>query len=231
MMEYTTTSISRKSVIDSSSVSSINTKPGKRKRSTDTVTTNNSTNKVSVAGIAIHWHYSPKHTLSSSSPYDDVELIVGARGIRQGKKPKCDADVQQLQSILCRTALWKLHEQLTLLLRKDDSGNDPKNNETAPIIANDSTLAPTCSFAQPSDLNDKDWYQHKFKWKYCSPMYRMIRTRIFATGSPLAGWLVGDNIVPTTLLLLTDASTHPVTTTHTNDCESIKEFQIRPSVP
>ena len=48
-------------------------------------------------GMAIHWQ--------QCCPV--VEMLVGARGIRQGKKPKCDDDIYKLRSRLSRSSLFE----------------------------------------------------------------------------------------------------------------------------
>lgn len=55
----------------------------------------------SPAGMSVHWQ--------QSDP--EVELLVGARGIRQGKKPKSPLDFPPLQSRLSRAALMELARQ------------------------------------------------------------------------------------------------------------------------
>ncbi|GAX23196.1 tRNA-specific adenosine deaminase 1 [Fistulifera solaris] len=51
-------------------------------------------------GMAVHWQ--------QCDPPAAVELLVGARGIRQGKKPKTDDDIFQLRSRLSRSSLFEL---------------------------------------------------------------------------------------------------------------------------
>jgi Adenosine-deaminase (editase) domain len=64
-------------------------------------------------GIALNWNQAD----------GDLELLVGARGIRQGKKPKSQLDYQKLSSRLCRANLLQL---ANLLLPISDlvSGTD-----------------------------------------------------------------------------------------------------------
>jgi hypothetical protein len=52
----------------------------------------------SPTGISMNWQ--------QSDPA--VELVIGARGVRQGKKPKNDMDYSKLQSRLSRTAMLQL---------------------------------------------------------------------------------------------------------------------------
>lgn len=52
----------------------------------------------SPAGVSINWlHLDP-----------EVELVIGARGIRQGKKPKSEHDFRSMASRLSRNALTQL---------------------------------------------------------------------------------------------------------------------------
>lgn len=64
----------------------------KRKRGRD------STKKVSPCGFALNWQ--------QSSP-DAVEIVVGARGICQGKKPQSVEDYRKLSSRLSRQSLYQ----------------------------------------------------------------------------------------------------------------------------
>lgn len=63
----------------------------KRKREDDSKTCN-------PCGMAIHWQQC----------HPTVELLVGARGLRQGKKPKSDDDIPKLRSRLSRSSLFEL---------------------------------------------------------------------------------------------------------------------------
>ena len=135
--------------------------------------------KVSVAGLAINWHQHVTSTLS-----DDVELIVGVRGIRQGKKPKCNDDAKRLQSQLCRNAFVTQHEHFLLLLRK-------YNKSISEMYQPNSTNALLQSSPENVEKDDNVYY-NQYKRKHSCPMYRMIRTWIFSRESPLAGWLIGD---------------------------------------
>ena len=188
MVEYTTSMASKtKPTIDAESVSSVNSKLSKRKRS-NTTATNNDAIKIPVTGLAIHWHQQPTEL---SLRQNDVELIVGTRGIRQGKIPKCHYEAQRLQSQLCRMALFTLQKQFELLLLQ----NEIKHNQNESAQQQQQVGTTNSS----NDDDDSSFHNHiPNHTKDCCPMYRMIRDRIFAVGSPLAGWLQDDVVVVAT---------------------------------
>jgi tRNA-specific adenosine deaminase 1 len=68
----------------------------KRKRESSVELPNN--NKKSVCGVSINWQISSQET----------EIVVGTRGIRQGKKPKSNQDFMRQTSRLSRGALMRL---------------------------------------------------------------------------------------------------------------------------
>jgi Adenosine-deaminase (editase) domain len=113
-----------------------------------------------VAGVAINWQR------TSNETSDNVELIVGARGLRQGKKPKCELDEVSLQSRLCRRQFWKWSQEC-----RGRSTSSPVD---------------TTALSEP-------YAEHKRN--QCSESYRTAREQIFRKGSPLAGWLEGDRLV------------------------------------
>jgi hypothetical protein len=141
--------------------------------------------KPAVAGIAVNWQKLAHDGDSKITVAGDrVELIVGVRGIRHGKKPKCDDDAIQLQSQLCRSQLMKLHEQACCLLRNLQNQQALIANNTTGTTEDNSMV---CSTALPS-LREK---YKEYKLNQCCTIYRAIRQRLFVKG-PLAGWLVGD---------------------------------------
>ena len=76
-----------------------------RKRKRQEPTSQGNCTKFSPCGVSLNWIQQPPTTTSISpkNPGDGiVELVIGARGIRQGKKPKTLADYQRLASRLCR---------------------------------------------------------------------------------------------------------------------------------
>ena len=54
--------------------------------------------KLSPTGVCLNWNMCD----------DSIELTVGARGIRQGKKPKTEQDIFTLASRLSRYGMWKM---------------------------------------------------------------------------------------------------------------------------
>jgi Adenosine-deaminase (editase) domain len=58
---------------------------------------------VSACGLSVNWQ--------NCDP-DTVELVVGARGVRQGRKPKSDLDYEGLASRLSRRGLLRLFEEV-----------------------------------------------------------------------------------------------------------------------
>ena len=72
------------------------------KRTMDTTTANNNSKqskkkKVSPCGFCLNWQQD-----------DGVEVLVGGRGTRQGKKPTTDADYAKQASRLCRRGVYQL---------------------------------------------------------------------------------------------------------------------------
>jgi Adenosine-deaminase (editase) domain len=125
------------------------------------------------AGFSINWHQS-----RSNEP---VEVTVGARGVRQGKKPKIANDYIQLQSRLCRNALMQLQRECSTHWsnRPGTTTSDPKRSNTADI--DDVALE-----KPPSG----DHYQ-EYKNVHCDSRYRALRQQVFQCG-PLTGWLTGN---------------------------------------
>jgi hypothetical protein len=70
-----------------------------KKRKRDDSSTSSST--VSPCGFALNWQCS-----------SSIELVVGVRGIRQGKKPKSDQDYQKLASRLSRSAWVEFYKEM-----------------------------------------------------------------------------------------------------------------------
>ena len=203
MIEYAT-SLASQTTIDVSVVTSFvnGSTLGKRKRSdATTAKTNDSTEKASVTGISINWHQNLSYTPATTTiVLKNLELIVGVRGIRHGKKPKCVDDAKRLQSQLCRQALWTLQEQWLLLLQNDrnntDNNNDEEEKEEADQPNTPLAWLPALSQQQQQQQQqqDDDTDYIEYQQKYCSTIYQMIRARIFSHDrSPLVGWLVGDD--------------------------------------
>ena len=142
-----------------------------------------------MTGIAINWHQSTLSSRTATPNETTVELIVGVRGLRQGKKPKCDDDAQRLQSRLCRKE-WRALQELFLsrLGRKDG----PRHSQQPATEIHDKTLTPTTTIGDDDQPDSILPIRHDQKMSMNGP-YRTIRTEwIFAPDSPLAGWMVGD---------------------------------------
>jgi tRNA-specific adenosine deaminase 1 len=101
------------SMVSESSEAGKVTQDKKRKREEDDSGKEKATLFTS-CGMAIHWQ--------QCDPSSAVELLVGARGIRQGKKPKSNEDIQRLRSCLSRSSLFelatsRLHDSIVPQLR------------------------------------------------------------------------------------------------------------------
>ena len=108
--------------------------------------------KVSPCGFALTWQQSdPKAT----------EMIVGARGIRQGKKPKTRDDYIKLSSRLSRREL--VHLVACCLQESEDN------------MRGQSTMPKNCSYQE-------------FKKQLCPKDWAMRKRGVLQEG-PLAGWL------------------------------------------
>ena len=119
------------------------------------------------AGLSINW----QQACTGDNCHDDdgVELTVGARGIRHGKKPKSPADYGKLQSRLSRRALLELSGDLVVvphITQEEDSKQSAAAAETA-----------------------KEYCE--YKKNYGCSVQRGIQQLMFERG-PLAGWLAGD---------------------------------------
>jgi hypothetical protein len=108
---------------------------------------NNSTmkaRKVSPCGVAFNWNQN-----------EGIEVLVGARGIKHGKKPKTPQDIQKLASRLCREKLIQdflslgegklclpfLNGRAYHQIKKDTVRSDWNHLKNRILIQNDSPLA------------------------------------------------------------------------------------------
>ena len=91
--------------------------PRKRKRDSHQRPT---TSVFSPTGLSIHWQ--------QSDP--TVELVVGARGIRQGKKPKTTGAYANLQSRLSRAALISLAQESALIETRQETSASTESYQT-----------------------------------------------------------------------------------------------------
>jgi len=115
----------------------------------------NNRKKVSPCGIALNWNNSDQK----------MELVVGARGIQQGKKPKSLKDYQKLASRLCRASL--------VVEIPFDRIFGVQNFHNKRTIETSATTT----------------YQH-LKHAFTCTVWSEVKTRLLTReGSPLAGWL------------------------------------------
>jgi Adenosine-deaminase (editase) domain len=121
------------------------------------------TKKVSPCGFALNWN--------ASMGRDALpEVLVGARGVRQGKVPRTDAEHRSLASQLCRARLADVTARVLHESRITPRGQEKEDGATA---------APTRYSA--------------FKRALAPPAYWSVRNQLFSDeASPLAGWLVDE---------------------------------------
>ena len=111
----------------------------------------------SSCGFSIAWQQ------DSHNGCESTEILIGARGIRQGKKPKSNEDYTKLASRLCRRRLYELAMETT----------------TAQKEGNDQALS-----NQPNtQLSYRQW-----KEQTANPTMQQFRRVVLSTG-PLQGWL------------------------------------------
>jgi Adenosine-deaminase (editase) domain len=123
--------------------------------------------KVSPCGFSINWQ--------SISESHQLEVTIGARGIRQGKKPKSAQDVEALQSRLSRSSMVKLAGDAARLAYQKHSHGDEQD-----IPGGASTASIT--------------YQ-SLKRQFSLPEIQRVRSIIFSNG-PLAGWIESAHDFP-----------------------------------
>jgi Adenosine-deaminase (editase) domain len=122
------------------------------------------TKKVSPCGFALNWNAS---TGRDALP----EALVGARGVRQGKVPRSDAEHRSLASQLCRARLADVTARALDASRIVPPGQDKQQD--------DATTVP-------------NRYQ-AFKRALAPPAYLSMRNQLFNDeASPLAGWLMDE---------------------------------------
>lgn len=128
------------------------------------------TQKIPACGMAFNWNQD-----------EGIEVLVGARGMKHGKKPKRSEDIEKLASRLSRAKLIQLFSSL--------GDWKPTTNNTAEEklfcnIPKSSQIAPLSS----PNLNGKVYRQ----LKECTARsdWNNLKSRILTqNGSPLAGWL------------------------------------------
>jgi hypothetical protein len=160
----------------------------KRKRNTtddkaDSFTT------VSPCGFSLNWQQEREHDpsqLPGSTTKDrgkgnlPVELLIGARGVCQGKKPKSETDYKQLASRLCR---WKLTQTTLKLLASSLCGKD---------AARDATEEDGKKFGNPDVTNKEAATTYQELKRQCSSQDWKVMRRAMRSGGPLAGWLTNQ---------------------------------------
>ena len=118
-----------------------------------------------------------------------VEVTVGIRGIRQGKKPKCSEDYRRLRSRLCRGFFLELahdcgccpnsQQQLRQQRPEHEQHGQPGQKSPAP---NHTVIIPS------SSLSYRQW-----KKQYCNKDYLRVRNHVLLKEGPLVGWLIGQD--------------------------------------
>jgi hypothetical protein len=139
-----------------------------------------------------HRHHRPRR--QDNNKHDKnrgmVELVVGARGIQQGKKPKAWSDHQQLASRLSQWSLQQLSKEVDELIakKKDERKkqlSSAANNTTAP-----SSLPTITHGEHDHDCRSyQDWKRH-----HATTQQLELRCMVLeGDGSPLSGWLQGSS--------------------------------------
>jgi hypothetical protein len=118
---------------------------------------------ISPCGFALNWQQSSEPSTNTHQ----TEILVGARGIRQGKKPKSLEDYQKLASRLSRAELLRAQQQLHLVVSKDD---DDEQHDAKTYQEFKSLISGCCSNNKKKKRRD-------------------LKLNIFK-GGPLVGWLV-----------------------------------------
>jgi len=118
-------------------------------------------------GVSFNWNQN-----------EDIEIIVGARGIKHGKKPKTTKDIEKLASRLSRARLLR-----------DYSLHGENINRTANTTTKRERKPSQTALPKSPAPNDYKFY-HQIKQDSASREWIALKTRILThDGSPLAGWL------------------------------------------
>jgi hypothetical protein len=135
-------------------------------------TINNS--KVSPCGMAINWNQN-----------EDIEVLVGARGILHGKKPKTPEDNETLASRLCRAKI--IHDfflESSTRESKLDGGSEHS------LITTDEREEKNPPVASSSKTEPLRKTYHQIKEENACREWIALKDRILTEdGSPLVGWL------------------------------------------
>jgi len=109
---------------------------------------------------------------------EDIEVLVGARGIKQGKKPKTPRDIEKLASRLSRARFLR---DCTFL---------GTNDSLSTCIAIENERPSRKESANPLMFQNSANGYHQIKQDGASREWALLKTRILTEdGSPLAGWL------------------------------------------
>jgi len=129
--------------------------------------------KISPCGVAFNWNQN-----------EGIEVLVGARGLLHGKKPKTPEDNEKLASRLCRAKLVKdfFLESSARELKLDEGGEhsltiDSKDENDSSTVSSNRTETPKTTY-------------NKHKKEAACREWILLKNRILTQdGSPLAGWL------------------------------------------
>ena len=127
--------------------------------------------KVPPCGMSFNWNQN-----------EGLEVLVGSRGIKHGKKPKKPQDIEQLASRLCRARLMR--DFSSLGERKFTSSTTTEEKKSRCDIPKSSDDAPPLT----SSENGREYFQ--IKNDAAKSEWLNLKNRILTqSGSPLAGWL------------------------------------------
>ena len=112
---------------------------------------------------------------------DGIEVLVGSRGIKHGKKPKRPEDIEKLASRLSRARLMRDYSFRSERIFTSGATQEKKSRCDVPKLQNDT---PPSSFSQ----DGREYYQ--IKSNAANSEWSNLKNRILTqNGSPLAGWL------------------------------------------
>lgn len=146
--------------------------------------------KVSPCGLSLSWIY---NECGLEGEGEAVEVIVGARGIRHGKKPKSPRDYEKLQSRLSRASLMNLAEAS---LNDDVAVDGTEGGEGKGGAGNSGDkVMPYREWKKrriTSPVGPGATGSESDSGSSVGDLYLKLRDFVFKRG-PLAGWLVADN--------------------------------------
>lgn len=153
------------------------------------------------SGFSMNWQCSPDTCI-------EPEVTVGARGIRQGKKPKISEDFINLHSRLSRMAIFSMRQEAMESMALTDGKNEQANRSEGSTISQ-SLKCSSVQYKHTKNAQGARWHTE-------------LRQIIFQKG-PLAGWIIGDGSVRLRQPIsgdndsktpANDASCDPLPTTH-----------------